>query len=79
MSTDNNLPISTANVTQAVKTRMGEKGMSAIPARTIMDNFDEIVAKCGDQPALFQKVIPPAVRATSMILFVVYYNDFVRF
>ena len=79
MSTDSNLPISTANVTQAVKIRMGEKGMSAIPARTIMNSFDEIVAKCGDQPALFQKGIPPAVRATSMILFVVYYNDVVRF
>ena len=80
MSTDSNLPISTANVTQAVKIRMGETGMSAVPARTIMDNFDEIVAKCGDQPALFQKGIPPAVRATtSMILFVVYYNVVVRF
>jgi hypothetical protein len=51
------LPISTADVTEAVKIRMGTKGMSAIPAMTIMDNFNEIVQRCGDKPALYQKVL----------------------
>jgi hypothetical protein len=37
--------------------RMGTKGMSAIPAKTVMDNFNEIVQRCGDKPALYQKVL----------------------
>jgi hypothetical protein len=52
-----NNPIFTSDVTQAVKIRMGSEGMSAIPARTLMENFDDIVERCGDRPALYQKVV----------------------
>lgn len=51
------LPISTADVKQGVMIRVGTKGMSAIPAKTVMDNFNEIVQRCGDKPALYQKVL----------------------
>jgi hypothetical protein len=53
------LTLSTSNVTQEVKVRMGREGHSAIPATTVMQNWDTIVKKHGGKPALYQKVIQP--------------------
>ena len=51
-----NLPYATEKKDQPVKIRMGE-GMAAEEPVTIMQRFDEVVAKFGDKPALHQKVI----------------------
>jgi hypothetical protein len=51
------LPISTADVSKEVKIRMGKEGQSAIPTTTVIKNFDAIVKKYGDKPALHQKVL----------------------
>jgi hypothetical protein len=51
------LPISTADVAKEVKIRMGKEGQSAIPTTTVIKNFDNIVKKYGDKPALHQKVL----------------------
>ncbi len=51
------LPISTADVAKEVKIRMGKEGQSAIPTTTVIKNFDAIVKKYGDKPALHQKVL----------------------
>jgi len=57
------LPISTADVSQEVKIRMGESGQAALPPTTVMIKFDSIVEKYGDQPALHQKVLKAGVSA----------------
>ena len=49
------LPLSTSDVKQEVRIRMGTEGQSAIPATTVMAGFDKTVAKMGDKPALHQK------------------------
>jgi hypothetical protein len=51
------LPISTADVSKEVKIRMGKDGQSAIPTTTVMKQFDKMVKKHGDKPALHQKVL----------------------
>jgi hypothetical protein len=53
--TDTDLPISTSEVTQEVKIRLGKDGQAAIPPKTVMQNFDNVVAKYGNEKALFQK------------------------
>jgi hypothetical protein len=53
------LPLSTSNVKQEVKIRMGKDGQAANPARTVMQNFDDTVKNHGDKPALHQKVMKP--------------------
>ena len=48
-------PISTSDVKQEVKIRMGEQGQAAIPTKTVMQTFDAIVERLGDEKAFFQK------------------------
>ena len=55
-TTTTTLPISTSEVTQEVQVRMGTSGQAAIPAKTIMENFDHVVKIHGDENALYQKV-----------------------
>lgn len=50
------LPLATSVVTQEVKIRMDPKGQGSIPSKTVMQNFDNVVAKYGNEKALFQKV-----------------------
>eukprot|EP00542_Grammatophora_oceanica_P011841 CAMPEP_0194049404 /NCGR_PEP_ID=MMETSP0009_2-20130614/30632_1 /TAXON_ID=210454 /ORGANISM="Grammatophora oceanica, Strain CCMP 410" /LENGTH=680 /DNA_ID=CAMNT_0038695557 /DNA_START=51 /DNA_END=2093 /DNA_ORIENTATION=+ len=54
--TDSSLPVSTSDVTQGVRLRLGEKGLAAEKPKTVMQNFDLIVKAHGDKPALHQKV-----------------------
>ena len=49
------LPIATDKVTQEVQIRMGKEGRAAAEPRTVMENFNAVVARAGDHPALFQK------------------------
>jgi hypothetical protein len=65
------LPLSTSNVKQEVKIRMGKDGQAAIPARTVMQNFDEVVKNHGDKPALHQKVMKPVSGTITRMLVVV--------
>lgn len=51
------LPLSTSDLRQEIKIRMGAEGTAALPPKTVMQNFDEIVKSCGDKPALHQKKI----------------------
>jgi hypothetical protein len=51
-----NLPYSTSAKNQPVKIRMGE-GIAAEDPITMVQQFDRVVAKYGDKPALHQKVI----------------------
>jgi hypothetical protein len=57
-SNNNDLPLSTSDITQEVQIRQlsaaGEQ--AAIPPTTVMANFDKIVQSMGDKPALHQKV-----------------------
>lgn len=48
------LPLSTSDVNQEVKIRLGE-GQAGLPPKTVMACFDEIVERIGDRPALNQK------------------------
>ena len=41
-----------------VKIRTTESGPASEPAKTVMDTFYNIVKKCGDKPALHQKIVP---------------------
>ena len=50
------LPLYTSDIHQAVKIRMGSDGFSALEPKTVMQYFDEVVAKHGDKPALYEKV-----------------------
>lgn len=50
------LPLSTADVAQEVRIRLGSSGQAAIPTATVMQHFDERVRLMGDQPALHQKI-----------------------
>jgi hypothetical protein len=50
-------PIRTADVTQEVAIRMGQKGNAAAPAQTVMDFWDTAVKERGDRPALHHKVV----------------------
>jgi hypothetical protein len=50
------LPYSTSTKNQPVKIRMGE-GIAAEDPVTMVQQFDNVVAKYGDKPALHQKVI----------------------
>jgi hypothetical protein len=50
------LPFSTSVKNQPVKIRMGE-GIAAEEPVTMVQQFDNVVAKYGDKPALHQKVI----------------------
>jgi hypothetical protein len=50
------LPVSTSDVTQTVKIRLGEDGQSAKPPTTVMKNFDNIVQNHGNSKALHQKL-----------------------
>ena len=51
-----NLPFSTSDVTAEVAIRKGE-GVAGEEPVTVMQNWDRIVAKHGDRPALHQKVV----------------------
>ena len=50
------LPISTSELTQPVKIRIGKDGRAANPPTTIMKNFDNNVQIHGDSKALHQKL-----------------------
>jgi hypothetical protein len=49
------LPLSTSDVKQEVKIRLGKEGQAALPPKTVLQCFDEIVERLGSEPALFQK------------------------
>ena len=52
------LPFSTSEKSDAVRIRMGDEGtMEGIAPKTMVKQFDDIVAKYGDKPALHQKVL----------------------
>ena len=50
------LPYATADKAQPVRLRMGD-GLAAEEPITIIQQFDKVVAKFGDKPALHQKVL----------------------
>ena len=50
------MPFTTCDRTKKVDIRMGS-GQAGMEPRTLVQNFDEIVKKYGDRPALHQKVI----------------------
>ena len=57
-SRNEDLPLSTSDVTQEVQIRMlSASGQAAIPPTTVMQNFDERVKLLGGKPALHQKII----------------------
>lgn len=60
------LPLFTSDLKQEVKIRLGEKGYAALPPRTVMECFDIVVYRYGNEPALFQKR-PVEVRIRCMI------------
>ena len=49
------LPLSTSEVSQEVQVRMGKTGLASEKPMTVLQNFDAVVAKHGDKPALYQK------------------------
>ena len=49
------LPLFTSDIRQEVKIRMGKDGIAALPSKTIMQSFDEIVKTHANKPALHQK------------------------
>ena len=49
------LPLSTSDASQEVKIRMAKEGLGAAPVKTVMESFDEVVAKHGSKPALYHK------------------------
>jgi long-chain-fatty-acid--CoA ligase ACSBG len=51
------LPLSTSDIRQQVKIRIGSDGLAALPPKTIMQSFDDIVKLAGDKSALHQKKI----------------------
>ena len=51
------LPFATSDKRQAVKIRLGP-GAKQKP-RTVTQNFDDIVKKYPNKPALHQKIVPP--------------------
>lgn len=53
---DDNLPLSTTDIKQGVQIRMGSEGFGALEPKTVMQVFDDVVAKHGERPALYQKV-----------------------
>ena len=57
MTSGDNLPISTSDVKQEVRIRMGKDGQSAISTKTVMLSFDDIVKSKGSKPALYQKAV----------------------
>lgn len=56
------LPLFTSDVKQEVAIRKGDGDFYNIPSKTVMECFDETVAKHGSKPALHQK-IPKKVSA----------------
>ena len=50
------LPFRTSKKDQPVKIRMGD-GLAGLEALTSIQQFDAVVAKFGDKPALHQKVL----------------------
>jgi long-chain-fatty-acid--CoA ligase ACSBG len=54
-SSNDSLPLSTSDIRQEVKIRMGSEGVAALPPKTVLQNFDEIVKTNGDKPALHQQ------------------------
>ena len=52
------LPYSTSKKDQPVKIRKGE-GFAGEDPITIVQQFDKVVAKFGDKPALHQKIVLP--------------------
>ncbi|GKY95050.1 decanoate-CoA ligase [Mayamaea pseudoterrestris] len=51
------LPLSTSDIRQEVKIRLGMNGIAALPPKTIMQSFDATVKLNGDKPALHQKKV----------------------
>jgi hypothetical protein len=49
------LPLCTSDVKQEVKIRLGKEGQAALPPKTVLQCFDDIVERLGREPALFQK------------------------
>ena len=56
------LLISTSDLTQEVAIRKAKGKIGELPAVTVMQNFNGVVEKYGDKPALHQKVITKASR-----------------
>ena len=57
------LPFSTSRKSDVVRIRMGDEGtMEGIAPKTMVKQFDDIVAKYGDKPALHQKVLKEVSR-----------------
>lgn len=54
-SSNNNLPLSTTDLQEEVKIRMGTSGAAALPPKTVLQVFQATVEKLGDAPALYQK------------------------
>lgn len=61
------LPFASSDLTQAVKIRVNEEkgGPWAKKPSKVMEEFDTIIYKCGDKPALHQKVLKPGQDATT--------------
>jgi long-chain-fatty-acid--CoA ligase ACSBG len=53
---DDSLPLSTTDIKQGVQIRIGSEGFGALEPKTVMQVFDDVVAKHGERPALYQKV-----------------------
>ena len=62
------LPLSTSDVTAEVAIRMGDGAAGEEPV-TLMQNWDMIVAKHGDKPALHQKNVRLSVCHVMMKLY----------
>lgn len=61
------LPFSTSEKSDAVRIRMGDEGtMEGIAPKTMVKQFDDIVAKYGDKPALHQKVLKEGASAADI-------------
>ena len=59
---DPSLPLSTADVKQQVRIRMGKEGLAARPTETVFQVFNATVERIPNAPALHQKR-PKSVRA----------------
>lgn len=61
------LPFASSDLTQAVKIRINEEkgGPWAKKPSKVMEEFDTIIYKCGDKPAMHQKVLKPGQDATT--------------
>lgn len=56
MSSNDELPLFTSNISQEVKIRMGEAGQASLPPKTVMHSFDSVCSRFGELPALHQKI-----------------------